>query len=108
MLRIYPVALEMARGAGEVAVAIERRDSDLARQMRRAMCSVVLNIAEGMSNTQGHKRQRYQTALGSAREVKASVDVAQAMGYIGKIDERLVDKMDHVIATLGRLVFGKA
>jgi len=108
MLRIYPVALDMARGAAKVAETIERRDGGLARQMRRAMTSVVLNIAEGMSNTQGHKRQRYQTALGSAREVKASVDVAQAMGYIGEVDAGLLDKMDHVIATLGRLVFGKA
>ena len=57
--------------AAGMAEAIERRDGDLARQLRRAAASVALNVAEGMGNTSGHKRQRYQTALGSAREVIA-------------------------------------
>ena len=91
-----------------IAEQIERKDSDLARQMRRAMTSVALNLAEGAANTAGHKRQRYQTALGSAREVLACVEVAQAMRYIGKVDAKTLDKMDHVIATLARLVYRRA
>jgi four helix bundle protein len=104
MLRIYNVVLEMVAGAGGVAEQIELRDTDLARQMRRAAASVALNTAEGMANTGGHKRQRYQTALGSAREVMACVDVAKAMRYIGAVDAKLLDRMNHVIATLIRLV----
>jgi hypothetical protein len=64
--------------------------------------------AEGAGNVAGHKRQRYQTALGSAREVLACVQVAQAMRYIGAVDERTLDRMDHVIATLTRLVHRRA
>jgi len=67
-----------------------------------------VNIAEGAGNIAGHKRQRYQTALGSAREVLACIQVAQAMRYIGTVDARVLDRMDHVIATLGRLVYRRA
>ncbi|TKD00274.1 four helix bundle protein [Polyangium fumosum] len=108
MLRIYEVILVMAGDAAGIAEQIERRDSDLARQLRRAMHSVALNVAEGAGNTAGHKRQRYQTALGSAREVLACIQVAQAMHYIGAVDARVLDRMDHVIATLGRLVYRRA
>ena len=108
MLRIYDVVLEMVGGAARIAEEIERRDSDLARQMRRAAASVALNTAEGMGNTAGHKRQRYQTALGSAREVMACVDVAKAMRYVAKVDADTLDRMDHVIATLAKLVYRRA
>src|SRR5262249_39566490 len=104
MLRIYDVVIEMAGGASVVVEAIERRDGDLARQMRRAVASVALNTAEGAGNTAGHKRQRYQTALGSAREVMACIHVAKAMRYIDHVDEALIDRVDHVIATMVRLV----
>ena len=104
MLRIYSVVLEMVADTAGIAESIERRDTDLARQMRRAAASVALNTAEGMGNTAGHKRQRYQTALGSAREVIACVDVAKAMRYISAIDAAALDRMQHVVATLIRLV----
>ena len=107
MLRIYGVVLEMVAGAARIAEEIERRDLDLARQMRRAAASVALNTAEGMGSTAGHKRQRYQTALGSAREVMACVEVAKAMRYIGEVDAATLDRMDHVIATLARLVYSR-
>jgi four helix bundle protein len=108
MLRIYDVVLDVARQGARIAEQIEQRDSDLARQMRRALTSVALNVAEGMGNTAGHKRQRYQTALGSAREVLACVQVAQAMRYIGQVDATTLDRIDHVIATLTRLTYRRA
>jgi four helix bundle protein len=108
MLRIYAVVLEMVGEAARIAERIERRDADLARQMRRAAASVALNTAEGMANLGGHKRQRYQSALGSAREVMACVDVAKAMRYVVEIDAGTLDRMDHVIATLTRLVYRRA
>jgi len=60
------------------------------------------------ANSSGHKRQRYQTALGSARETLACVEVAQAMRYIGKVEPAALDRMQHVIATLARLVYRRA
>jgi four helix bundle protein len=108
MLRIYTVVLSMVADAGRLAEQIERRDRDLARQLRRAAASVALNVAEGMSNTGGHKRERYQSALGSAREVMACADVAKAMRYVVEINAGALDRMDHVIATLARLVYRRA
>jgi hypothetical protein len=48
MLRIYGVVLGVVKDARPVIEAIERKDPDLARQMRRAVSSVALNISEGM------------------------------------------------------------
>jgi hypothetical protein len=46
MLRIHDVMLDVIRSMRGVIVAIERRDPDLARQLRRAAASVVLNLAD--------------------------------------------------------------
>jgi hypothetical protein len=46
--------------------------------------------------------------LGSAREVVACVDVAKAMRYVVKVDAVTLDRMDHVIATLMKLVHRRA
>jgi len=108
VLKIYDVVLVMTGDTAGIADRIERKDRDLARQMRRAVQSVALNVAEGMGSLSGHKRQRYSTALGSAREVLACVQVAQAMRYIDTVDARVLDRMDHVIATLARLVYRRA
>jgi four helix bundle protein len=81
MLRIYDVALRVLEEMRPALRAIEARDRDLARQMRRAASSIVLNIAEGSGSTGGTRRERYRNALGSAREVVACVDVARAWQY---------------------------
>jgi four helix bundle protein len=103
MLRIYDVmleALELMRGAIE---AIDRRDADLARQIRRAASSVVLNVGEGSGSVGRLRLARYRTALGSARETLACLRVAEAFGYIGAIPDGVQRKMDQVIGTLVRV-----
>ena len=107
MLRIYTVMLEMCGAAAKVAAQIELHDKGLAHQLREAAQSVALNTAEGMGSIGGHKRQRYQTALGSAIEAKACPDVAMRMGYIHEIDATFAETIDHSIATLVRLVHGR-
>ncbi len=103
MLRIYSVALEVAKDAAVIADAIGRRDSDLARQLRRAVCSIALNIAEGSGSAGGNRRARYATALGSARETRACFDVAVAMGYVGGPDAGVLERLGQVIGTLTRV-----
>jgi four helix bundle protein len=87
MLRIYDVALRVLEEMGPAVRAIEMRDRDLGRQMRRAASSVVLNLAEGSGCSGGTRRERYRTALGSAREVVACLDVARAWNY-AQVDAR--------------------
>ena len=48
-------------------------------------------------------RARFHTALGSAAEVRACLDVAEALGYVDDVDPVLRDNLDRVIATLHRL-----
>ncbi len=99
MLRIYDVAVEMCRDAGVIARVIEKFDSDLARQLRRAATSVVLNIAEGSGSFGGNRKQRYHSALGSAREVLACYDSAEAMRYV-EAALRVRNRLDEIIGTL--------
>lgn len=108
MLDIYPITLEMVRDAAQVAAGLERHDSDLARQLRRAAASVPLNVAEGMYSRGKLRAARYHTALGSARETLACLEVAEAMGYLTKVNDDVTARMNRVIATLVRLVRPRA
>jgi four helix bundle protein len=104
MLRIYATILDVIRGLRPVVATIEARDRDLARQLRRAMASVALNVSEGSGSNGGTRRERYRNALGSARETGACLDVALAMGYVDDVDAALLDALDKVRATLVRNV----
>lgn len=103
MLRIYKVVLETLRELQPVLRQMEERDSDLARQLRRCSSSVALNLAEGMYSKAGHRAQRYRSALGSAREALACLEVASSCSYIESVPA-LQDKLDHIIGTLVKLV----
>ena len=103
MLRIYSVALEVARDAARVAERIQRRDPDLARQLRRAAASVPLNLAEGSRALGGNRRARYADALGSACETRACLEVAAAMGYTPEPQPLVLDRLARVIGTLVNL-----
>jgi four helix bundle protein len=89
MLRIYGVMLETARQLRPTLIRIESKDRDLGRQMRRAIASTVLNLGEGMGSNGGTRRERYRSALGSARETQAGLDVAVALGYIEPVETDL-------------------
>jgi four helix bundle protein len=102
-LRIYDTSLAMVRDVARVLVELDTRDPDLAKQLRRAAASVVLNLAEGSGSTKGTRRARFVTARGSACEVRACLDVAAAFGYVAELEDESRDRLDHVIAALFRL-----
>jgi four helix bundle protein len=104
MLRIYDVMLKVLRWLRAVIAQIEKHDTDLARQMRRAGTSVTLNVAEGSGSSGGNRRMRYRSALGSAREVMACLQSAEALGYIDEIDPQIIAGLQHVINVLVRIV----
>ncbi len=102
MLRILDVMIEALSIAAPMIEAIERRDPDLARQMRRSGPSVANNIAEGSGYTGRLRQLRYRNALGSAREFRASMQCAIAMRYVTP-NEALFAKLLHVINVLVRV-----
>ena len=102
MLRIYSTVIEVLRMLRPVIADIEKHDRDLGRQLRRASGSIALNLAEGSGSHGGTRRERYRNALGSARETGACLDVAQALGYMHSVDDALLNRLDHVRATIAR------
>ena len=45
-----------------------------------------MNLAEGYGLQGGHEKQRFLTALGSAREVAAIIEVARRWEYVSSAD----------------------
>ena len=101
MLKIYDEMLEAVRGMRGMIGDIERRDPDLARQLRRAASSVVAQRGRGQRLVQAHAitarcRRRLSGARARAARVPAGrrgaryVDGAAALGA----------RIDHVIGTL--------
>ena len=100
MLKIYGVARSVVRRMAPVCAGIERHDADLARQLRRALASVLLNMREG-SQSQGRNRNaRYWNAAGSLSEVLGGLDVAEDLGYVAGVDAALRRDACRVIAGL--------
>lgn len=103
MLRVYSDVIELARDLRPVLKRIHQNDSDLGKQMQRALTSVPLNIAEGSASRGGNRAARYHTAAGSMREVIAAVDVSIALGYVAAVDAALLDRMHKVVNTLKKV-----
>ena len=105
MLKAYPLMLSVLRRLRPVLVQIEKHDRDLGNQLRRAAASVALNLEEGSGSCGGTRNARYRTALGSARETGACIDVAMALGYVEHVAPELLDELDQVraiVATVTR------
>ena len=84
---------------------IDKHDRDLARQIRRAMSSVALNLGEAEGSDAGNRRARLHTALGSARETRVGLQLASAWGYIAHEELAPIEQsLDRVCAlTYGML-----
>jgi four helix bundle protein len=104
VLRIYFIVIEIVREVRPVADRIGRFDRDLARQLKRASVSIALNVSEGSATRGGRRRNTYEIALGEARETRACLEAAEAIGYVPRVSPELRDKLDRVIATLVKVV----
>jgi four helix bundle protein len=78
----YDVALEIVAAIAPLVDRVRRRDPDLGKQLRRALSSIPLNIAEGRRRQGKDRQYHYTIAAGSADEVAATLDVATACGWL--------------------------
>ena len=103
-LIIQQRALQAAGRLQQLMPVVRKRDRSLFDQIHRAMNSVVLNIAEADGNDAGTARARFASACGSAKEVRAGLQLAVAYGYIPSSRVNKVDiALDEVCAMSWRL-----
>jgi len=92
----YDNAVAISRTMREIVAAIRMHDRDLADQAKRATQSIGLNIAEGRRRCGKDRMHCFRLALGSAGEVRAALDQADAWGYVApermKAAHELVDR----------------
>lgn len=80
----------------------------LTSQMRRAVISIVSNIAEGFSRASyREKSQFYSVALGSVVELQAQLEIAKDLGYLSlQTYEELIDQSIEVHKLINGLIKG--
>ena len=96
-------SLEVVELARPLIEAVNRRDRDLASQLRRAISSVALNLAEGFGCTGGSARARFETARGSLNEAQAGIRVAVSWRYV---TQAAANELLESMHSLGGRVFG--
>ena len=104
MLRIYDTMITTLALLRPVIEQVERNDRDLGNQLRRCAASVALNLAVGSGSRGGNRTVRYRSALGSAKETWACIDVAIALGYVESVDAQIREGLRSVQRVLARLV----
>ncbi|MBN1441272.1 MAG: four helix bundle protein [Planctomycetes bacterium] len=76
------LSIQTARSLRGCLTRLQARDPDLARQTRRALTSVALNLAEGRRRAGKDRCHHWRIALGSVEEVRTALRVAEALGYL--------------------------
>jgi len=100
MLRIHDLALELIRQVAPLAAVIGRHDPDLAKQLRRALTSVPLNIAEGVDQRGGAPDLAlfHRARIGAGGVV--ALRTGAAWGYTEAPPDTVRAQFDHVIGAL--------
>ena len=85
------LALELVKKVRDPVEKVQKRDRDLANQIRRATNSVVSNLSEGAQRVGKDRMHHYRISAGSAAELRSALRVAVAWGYVD--DERLEEPL---------------
>jgi four helix bundle protein len=97
-------SLDAIRTVRPALPRLKEADSDLARQLRRALASSALNLGEGRRRRGQDRKYHYSVAAGSAEESVTCLRVAEAFGYL-QLEEvqDVLAILDQGLAILWRL-----
>ena len=98
----YDLSLTLVRSLREPLRRLRSQDGDLARQLRRAAASVPLNLSEGSRRLGKDRTHHFRIAAGSADEIRACLQVSEALGYLA-VPEQLLELLDRLLAMTYRL-----
>jgi four helix bundle protein len=96
-LDAYAVAREALVLGESIARELPRGHATLADQLRRALMSAFLGIAEAASRSGADRLARFRCARGEASEAAAALDAVQVLGLAP------AERVEPVVALLGRL-----
>jgi four helix bundle protein len=83
---------------------IAQHDSELASQVRRAWVRTGMNTGEGQHRRGAKSSNRFDDAMGEAREAFTGLGMARAFAYVDDaLCERVLDEVDRVVAILYKL-----
>ena len=77
-------ALELTAAVRPVIELVERRDRNLADQIKRASASIPLNLSEGAQRTGKDRENHYRIAAGSAAELQTAIIIGIGWGYVSE------------------------
>ena len=101
---VLEVSLELASSLRRPLDQLRTRNRDLHDQVRRAVASISLNLAEGRERTGRDRGYHWRVAAGSAAEVRTGLRVALALGELDPESIRSsLQLLDRVCAMLYRL-----
>jgi four helix bundle protein len=92
------IALEMIRSLLQPLARLASRDADHANQVHRAASSVSLNLSEGRRRSGKDRAHLCRVAAGSAAEVVASLEIAEAWGHVA------ADEIEAALALCDRIL----
>lgn len=104
-LKCYVMALETAKKLPTLIASWPQGNAYLSDQLKRALSSVILNIAEGNGRRYPKERRRFfSIAIGSASEVSAIIDIVYAYRLIQKTEfDEIQDKLLQIVKMLYKL-----
>ena len=96
-LDAYTVARDALVLGDAIAKELPRGHANLADQLRRALLSAFLGIAEAASRSGADRLARFRCARGEASEAAAALDAVRLLGLAS------AERVQPVVALLGRL-----
>ena len=104
-LNCYTLLLDVAKAMPGLIAKIPRGDGFLINQLKRALTSAILNLAEGNGRYSIKERNRFfNISLGSIKEVMSAIEISSAYNYINlDYSESLLNNLGHAYNMIRKL-----